>query len=126
MRKISWYNNEGKIKFTQNCAVGLESASCPEDGLNWIEGCPEVLENSSVVDNEIVNGTKSNDDTLEIVRKIRQSRLKNCDWTQAADSPLSNEKKAEWATYRQALRDLPEQYTNADVLSDVVFPSQPE
>ena len=29
------------------------------------------------------------------------------DWTQGNDSPLSDSKKAEYVTYRQALRDLP-------------------
>ena len=37
----------------------------------------------------------------------RDLRLAGSDWTQMADSPLSNSKKAERATYRQALRDLP-------------------
>jgi len=37
----------------------------------------------------------------------RNGRLAVSDWTQLSDSPLSSTKKAEWATYRQALRDLP-------------------
>ena len=32
--------------------------------------------------------------------------LKGSDWTQMPDSPLSDSKKAEWATYRQELRDI--------------------
>ena len=49
-------------------------------------------------------------DTINVadyIRGMRNEALAECDWTQAADSPLSDEKKAEWATYRQALRDLP-------------------
>ena len=37
----------------------------------------------------------------------RNSKLIATDWTQFADSPLSDTKKAEWATYRQALREIP-------------------
>ena len=37
----------------------------------------------------------------------RNSKLRDSDWTQIPDSPLTAEKKAEWATYRQALRDIP-------------------
>jgi len=48
-----------------------------------------------------------------------------CDWTQAADSPLSDTKKAEWATYRQALRDLPNSYTTLSNKDDVVWPTPP-
>jgi hypothetical protein len=40
------------------------------------------------------------------------------------DSPLSSSKKTEWATYRQALRDLP--VTNsATVEIDIVWPTEP-
>ncbi|NLK39465.1 MAG: hypothetical protein GX303_04360, partial [Clostridiales bacterium] len=42
-------------------------------------------------------------------RDKRNRLLAECDWTQTVDSPLSNEQKAAWATYRQALRDVPEQ-----------------
>ena len=40
------------------------------------------------------------------VRNQRTDKLKDCDWTQLADSPLD---KAAWATYRQALRDVTKQ-----------------
>jgi hypothetical protein len=35
--------------------------------------------------------------------------LANSDWTQLADVPLTAEMKAQWATYRQQLRDLTDQ-----------------
>jgi hypothetical protein len=38
------------------------------------------------------------------VRASRDEKLKDCDWTQVADAPVD---KAVWATYRQALRDVP-------------------
>lgn len=37
------------------------------------------------------------------VRRTRNEKLKDCDWTQLADSTAD---KATWATYRQALRDI--------------------
>ena len=42
-----------------------------------------------------------------LLRLERNRRLAKCDWTQGNDSPLTSDKKTEWATYRQALRDLP-------------------
>lgn len=39
-------------------------------------------------------------------REMRNKMLAACDWTQLLDSSLSAEKKAEWATYRQTLRDI--------------------
>ena len=65
---------------------------------------------------------------LTTTQKIRNKRLyllQSCDWTVASDSPLSDSKKAEWVTYRQALRDLPSSYTDSDNFSDVVFPTEP-
>ena len=44
-----------------------------------------------------------------VVRADRNQRLASCDWTQLPDSPLSVEVKAQWATYRQALRDVTQQ-----------------
>lgn len=37
------------------------------------------------------------------MRKQRDAKLAECDWTQVADAPVD---KAVWATYRQALRDV--------------------
>lgn len=42
------------------------------------------------------------------LRAERQRRLTDCDWTQAADAPLTDLARAAWAVYRQALRDLTE------------------
>jgi|TARA_R100000455_G_C6266885_1_gene122196 hypothetical protein len=43
----------------------------------------------------------------EVQRSYRTTLLAESDWTQMADTALSTEKKAEWVTYRKALRDLP-------------------
>ena len=40
------------------------------------------------------------------VRAQRNYRLTACDWTQLPDAPLINTQTAEWALYRQALRDI--------------------
>ena len=42
--------------------------------------------------------------TTKRIRNTRLYLLQSCDWTVGVDSPLSDSKKAEWATYRQALR----------------------
>ena len=58
----------------------------------------------------------------EDVRTERDSLLRRSDWTQLADSPLSSTKKTEWATYRQALRDLP---ANTEDFSNPTYPTEP-
>ena len=45
------------------------------------------------------------------MRKIRDSLLAASDWTQMPDSPLTDDERAAWATYRQALRDAPATWT---------------
>lgn len=50
----------------------------------------------------------SNEVALTALREQRDQLLSKSDWTQVADSPLSGSAKTAWATYRQALRDLPE------------------
>lgn len=44
-----------------------------------------------------------------LVRAERDARLVACDWTQLADCPLDADAVTAWATYRQALRDVPRQ-----------------
>ena len=53
------------------------------------------------------------------VRSDRDKRLSDTDWTQVADAPVD---KAAWATYRQALRDVP---TQAGFPYDITWPSKP-
>lgn len=56
----------------------------------------------------------------KVVRASRDEKLKECDWTQIADSTAD---KAAWATYRRALRDLPSQEGFPWVIT---WPVQPE
>ena len=69
-----------------------------------------VDENGNVVkpmeDNEAEYRQRVDERVAGNVRNDRFGKLKESDWTQMADSPLTAEKKAEWATYRQALRDI--------------------
>lgn len=53
------------------------------------------------------------------VRQSRNEKLKDCDWTQLADSTAD---KTAWATYRQALRDVP---TQAGFPWTINWPVQP-
>ena len=59
------------------------------------------------------------------VRNERDVKLGQSDWTQIADSPLSGEAKAEWATYREALRDVPANNQSATSTEGVSWPTEP-
>jgi len=55
------------------------------------------------------------------IRATRNQLLKDCDWTQIADCTAN---KTAWATYRQALRDLPSGITEPRTFS--AWPHNPD
>lgn len=56
------------------------------------------------------------------IRVLRDQLISETDWTQASDAPLTAEKKSEFTAYRQALRDIPQIYSDPDA---VVWPEKP-
>ena len=61
----------------------------------------------------------ANDRAAAEIRTERDAKLTESDWTQVADAPVD---KAAWATYRQALRDIPSQ---AGFPNEVTWPVEP-
>jgi len=57
-----------------------------------------------------------------LIRKSRDSLLERTDWLIAAIVEKTKIIPIDWVTYRQALRDIPETYTNP---GDVIFPPPP-
>jgi hypothetical protein len=62
------------------------------------------------------------DSAMAQIRSQRNQLLKECDWTQIADCTIP--KKAEWTTYRQTLRDLPNTITEPRTFTD--WPHNPD
>ena len=90
-------------------------------GESVIEGIYEA-EKYKIIDGSAVEQTI---DWKKSLRTQRNVLLAESDWTQMSDSPLTDSKKTEWATYRQTLRDLPAQYNASDTMADVTFPTEP-
>jgi hypothetical protein len=61
----------------------------------------------------------TNEQKWEQIKLWRNAALAASDWTMHTDAPTD---KVAWATYRQALRDLPAQ---AGLAEEAVFPAQP-
>jgi hypothetical protein len=61
----------------------------------------------------------TNEQKWEQIRLWRNAKLIASDWTMHTDAPTD---KDAWATYRQALRDLPSQGGKAE---DAVIPDEP-
>jgi hypothetical protein len=62
----------------------------------------------------------TNEQKWEQIKLWRNAELAGTDWTMHTDAPTD---KTAWATYRQALRDLPAQGGLAD---EAEFPNAPE
>ena len=62
---------------------------------------------------------------LEILKDKRKILLDESEWTVNNDNQLSDDKKAEWKTYRQKLRDITKDLTTEAEVNAVSFPTQP-
>ena len=60
-----------------------------------------------------------------LIRRERTRLLAETDWTQGADSPLTTQKKSDWAKYRTSLRTLPEDQSSKTKYSDITWPTKP-
>ena len=122
MNIFSIYNlATGEIEYSTSTVAEINEVGLTEEQ-GIIEGSYQPNE-YKIVDGEAVIRT---DNTLEILRNKRNELLRQSDWTQVNDSPLSDSKKQEWATYRQSLRDLPSTNQSVNNIADVIFPSMPE
>jgi len=70
---------------------------------------------------EVVIPQKTTEVKAAEARSIRNSRLVSSDWTQLADVPEWVDQQA-WQTYRQALRDVPQQGQFPNTIN---WPSEP-
>lgn len=64
--------------------------------------------------------SRTNEEIAVEVRAERDAKLTASDWTQVVDAPVD---QAAWATYRQALRDIPSQ---EGFPNTVTWPTKPE
>jgi hypothetical protein len=85
-----------------------------------IIGSQTLQEKLGMTDAEVIEAHKEGNFSL-LVRPERDKLLLESDWTQGTDSPLSDSKKAEWRTYRQALRDM----TTQSDPENVIWPNKP-
>lgn len=120
-----FYNSQGRItEYQQDGLVDDRSYIAVDD-------LPDDVFSKAVVNGQIVDYVKTPEeiaaelvDKKAFMRDKRTRKLILSDWTQVADSPLTDAKKAEWATYRQALRDLTN-HANWPNLEETDWPVRP-
>jgi hypothetical protein len=86
-----------------------------------IEG-DEVIQYEQIREKTLEELQTEEDVKWKQIRVQRGRLLQSSDWTQLLDSPLTVEKKEEWQTYRQSLRDIT---TQTDPF-DIIWPNKPE
>ena len=94
--------------------------------LKWVDCDDSVKVNwtyngSTFADEDTRTTSQKTAAEWDLVRVNRTNLLKESDWTQGADSPLTDSKKAEWVTYRQSLRNIP---TQSDPYT-ITWPTKP-
>jgi hypothetical protein len=110
----------------REAGVAIEGVSIgvPDDKTTWTvhpsdlqSAAQPIIEAFDIAANEVARQWAE-------VRRIRNSKLTDCDWTQIADAQVNASKVTEWQTYRQALRDIPEHIDNP--FDDVDWPTPPQ
>ena len=112
---VHWDGSTGEIEYND----GKPNATISEIG---IYSQAETTLNNEIKRLDDLSPVHTTSYQWEVLRNQRTDKLLFCDWTQGNDSPLSNSKKTEWATYRQALRDLP---ANTSDPKNPTWPSEP-
>ena len=97
----------------------IPSGNMTDYNVEWLndsltEPTPSAIETKR---NEIYAAEK-----LDEVRKERNKKLAETDWTQSRDVTLSDD--AKWKTYRQSLRDITKTYKTLDTVKWPTAPSE--
>jgi hypothetical protein len=120
------YNEDGEYRGFFTKEIHGDNIDAPNIELSEEQWQEALTGNFRVIDgaHTYVAPPKNIDElkAYSILRSERNGLLSQCDWTQMLDSPLTEEKKQEWQTYRQALRDLPQ---TVDI-NNIEFPTKPQ
>ncbi len=112
---VHWDGSSGEIEYND----GTPNSTMSEIG---IYSQAETTFNNEIKRLEDISPFNTTTYQWQMLRNQRDDKLLLCDWTQGNDTPLGSSKKTEWATYRQALRDLP---ANTSDPKNPTWPSEP-
>ena len=86
---------------------------------------PKVYVKSHFKGDDTAKDKRILDEEWKRIRAERTRLLSESDWTQGGDSPLTTQKKSDWAKYRTSLRTLPEDQSSKTKYSDITWPTKP-
>lgn len=135
MRSINYYASKPKAKELIPCGNGralvcvrenIKKLTSEEGEISYsaVEYSTTVIAKGFAITDEFVAKLKAADDANEAkrIRSLRDKLLAECDYIMLTDVEKTTAERNAWKTYRQALRDIPEQ---SGFPWDVVFPEKP-
>ena len=108
---------EAILKLNPNAKVVVRGDDI--NNIEWHNGTPPISKEQILA---IIPQVEL-DIALDNLRSKRNKLLSDSDYIVLADSPVND--KANWLTYRQALRDLTEGLSTVEQVNSVVFPTKP-
>lgn len=103
---VQWYDTWGEVEYKDETPnLRIKELGIFEQAVQDLNNEIVRIEQKQIADAEAAEAAR---DYWSDLRFLRDKRLSECDWTQVADTPLTENQKLAWQTYRQALRDLPE------------------
>ena len=110
-------NYEGELVAIQRKIDGVFDATIPLDEANT--DYQEYLE--WVAEGNTAEAADEDTLTWDDIRVTRNQILRDTDWTMTTGATVD---QAQWAAYRQVIRDIPQTYKDKTP-DDVVWPTQP-
>jgi hypothetical protein len=107
---------EAILKINPNAQVSVSGSDI--DNIQWINIPPIPKEQILAIIPQV-----ELDIALDNLRAKRNKLLADSDYIVLADSPVND--KANWLTYRQALRDLTNGLTTIEQVNNVTWPTKP-
>ena len=126
IRAIQWYGNKGEVEYLDGSPNAVIDDITPYQSIVDIYNAEKAK-----LEAEKIEAAKL---TWDKIRGVRDTDLQDSDWTQLLDAPIDAAKQAEWATYRQGLRDVPQthstvnldNYIDTDDFKEKKFPKEPK
>lgn len=116
---VIWNDTVGRIEYKNAPSEVINELGIYEQALEIFDAEKQKRFREQLAEEELREASR---DYWKEFRNERNRKLIECDWTQLSDSPITKQKKQEWAVYRQALRDLPE---NTNDPKNPEWPSTP-
>ena len=117
---VQWYNTWGEVEYTDDSPnERIEELGIYQQAVIDFNNELKRIEDEQKAQEEAIEASR---DYWEELRSLRNQKLTQSDWTQVSDAPFTEEQKISWQSYRQALRDLPE---NTEDPKNPVWPVAP-